>query len=82
MLSLDHFLLIRAIKFLGANLIFIIRIYNFFLFFSALVKCRNYLNHDQEQTTNNQQPTTHTASRGSSIYISSGKSSQFQMSHS
>ena len=71
MLLLDYFLLIRGIEFLGASLIFTIRISNFFLLFLLCAQLLNKL-----QQTNN--PTT---SQGPSIYIPSKKSPEFQMSH-
>jgi hypothetical protein len=66
-LSLDYFLLIRWILFLGTSLIFAIRISIFFFLPLA------HDNKSQSKATN-QQPTTHSASWGTSIYISSEKS--------
>ena len=68
-ISLDYFLLIRGV--LGASLIFAVRICNFFFLF---LLCARLLN-------NNKGPSTHTASFGSSIYILSGNSTEFQLTH-
>ena len=74
--TLDYFLLIRVIEFLGASLIFTVRISNFFLLFLLFAPLLKL----QPTATNN--PPTDSASQGSSIYMPSEKSPEFQMSQS
>jgi hypothetical protein len=78
MLSLNYFLLNRGIKFLGASLIFVVRISNFF--FSAFLFYAGLLNKPQPPTTKNL-PTTHPASQSLCIYILFEKSPEFQTSY-
>lgn len=70
MLSLDYFLLIRYVKFLGASLIFTIRTSNFF--FLLFLLCIQLLNIPQPTANTHNQTTHHSQQQpiygGSSIY--------------
>lgn len=65
MLSLDYFLLVMGVEFLGASLMFTTRISNFFSL--LFLFCTWLLNKLQLSTTNSKQPTTHPASQRPSV---------------
>lgn len=73
-LVLEYFLLIKGVKFLGAILIFTVKISNVHAFSSLCSTA-------YQTMTNTSQHPTHSTSQDPSIYVSSEKFPEFQMLH-